>query len=151
MILSNADRIAKTWWDGFASSDVERLVSLFDEDASFWDPRFPPFRGKAAIEAYYRDLLSKTTDWGGTMEAPYLCGDDRFAVRTRSRFRSRRGGPLIDMPLVAFFRIRPSDGAVVLYEEYWDTLYVLRQLGMTAWSEVGSLHVRETMPSSQTS
>jgi len=120
-------RIAARWVDGFVTGDVEQLVGVFAEGASFWDPRFPVFAGLEKIRAYYEDMLATTADWRVVCSAPYILDDGAFALHTRSTFTARRLAKVIDLPLVAFFSHR--DGLVHRYEEYWDTASMLTQLG----------------------
>jgi hypothetical protein len=122
-----ARELALEWQEGFEQLDVERLVNLFASDASFWDPRFPPFKGLANIRLYYEDLLGKTRNWGGAISEPYVLDESRFAVHTRTEFMLRGLEKVIDFPMVAFFTHRA--GYVIGYEEYWDTAYMLSQFG----------------------
>jgi ketosteroid isomerase-like protein len=124
--MRNAEQLASDWWEGFGTHDVDRLVGLFAEEATFWDPRFPPFEGRDNIRLYYADLLGKTTAWGGVRSAVYVMDASHFAVHTRSAF-DLPTGRTIDFPMVGFFEHR--DGFVNDYKEYWDTAYMLRQFG----------------------
>ena len=119
-------RIAAHWVNGFVTGDVEQLVGVFAEGASFWDPRFPVFAGLEKIRAYYEDMLATTSDWHVVCSEPYILDDQAFALHTRSTFTVRRLDKVIDLPLVAFFTHR--DGCVHRYEEYWDTATMLTQL-----------------------
>src|SRR5262245_61382039 len=127
MSYEQAKRIQETCWKALEREDIDALVALFATDASFSDPRFAPFEGLVNIKSYFQALFSRTNDYGGAHAGPYMLRDGEFAVWTRSRFRHRDSGRLVDFPLVAFFSYRPSDGKVVSYEEYWDTAAVLRQ------------------------
>ncbi len=120
-------RIGAQWVNGFVTGDVEQLVGIFTEGASFWDPRFPVFVGLEKIRAYYEDMLATTTGWDVVSSEPYILNDEAFALHTRSTFTARRIDKVIDLPLVAFFTHR--DGRVHRYEEYWDTAFMLAQLG----------------------
>jgi ketosteroid isomerase-like protein len=131
MSILDHDRLATDWWEGFAQGDVERLVSMFAPDSTFWDPRFPPFAGRDNIRLYYEDLLGKTTAWGGVRSAVYVASESEFAVHTRTKFTMRGMNKVIDFPMVGFFKHR--NGQLSAYEEYWDTGYMLRQLGIPAF------------------
>lgn len=146
MSIHRAVQIQRTWWNGFQREDVAALAALFANDATFWDPRFVPFAGRANIRLYYEDLFAKTTDYGGAHLGPYMFHDGAFAVWTRSKFRHRASGRLVDFPLVAFFTYRPSDGLVIAYEEYWDTAAVLRQLGISSFGAAPAFAVRTDLP-----
>jgi hypothetical protein len=123
----NADQLASDWWDGFGTHDVDRLVGLFAVDASFWDPRFPPFKGLDNVRLYYSDLLSRTDRWGGERSAVYIRDPRHFAVHTRTTFVLSLLNKTIDFPMVGFFE--HHGGFVTDYKEYWDTAYMLRQFG----------------------
>jgi ketosteroid isomerase-like protein len=125
--VRNAEQLASDWWEGFGTHDVDRLVGLFADDAGFWDPRFPPFKGRDNIRLYYADLLGKTARWGGVRSAVYVMDSSHFAVHTRTTFVVSSAGKTIDFPMVGFFVHR--DGFVTDYKEYWDTAYMLRQFG----------------------
>jgi ketosteroid isomerase-like protein len=127
-------RLASDWVAGFERRDVELLMSVFAEGATFWDPRFPPFAGLAHIRAYYTKMLEKTHHWKVVCSAPYVLDESAFALHTRSTFATTSNGTVIDFPLVAFFRHR--DGLITAYEEYWDTAYLMRQMGMPATTSV---------------
>ncbi|HEY4610395.1 MAG TPA: nuclear transport factor 2 family protein [Ilumatobacteraceae bacterium] len=125
--MRNAEELATDWWEGFATHDVDRLVGLFAADATFWDPRFPPFKGQDNIRLYYADLLGKTAQWGGVRSNVYVMDSSHFAVHTRTSFVLSIADKTIDFPMVGFFE--HHDGLVTAYEEYWDTAYMLRQFG----------------------
>jgi len=122
-----ADQLATEWWEGFGTHDVDRLVGMFAADASFWDPRFPPFRGRENIRLYYEDLLGKTARWGGVRSGVYVLDASRFAVHTRTAFDLPILAKTIDFPMVGFFEHHA--GFVTDYKEYWDTAYMLHQFG----------------------
>jgi uncharacterized protein (TIGR02246 family) len=46
------------WGDAVAARDVEQLLTLITEDAVFLAPGQEPIRGKVAVEALYRQVLS---------------------------------------------------------------------------------------------
>ncbi len=126
--------ILKLWIEGFRKEDPELLGSLFAENASFKDPRFPRLHGKETIIEYYECLLSDSTAWGSVMfEGPYLFGNDSFSIRTRLQFTWRENGAVVDFPFVAFFRVRQEDGKIISYDEYWDTMDTLSQIGIDSW------------------
>jgi len=127
----HAEALAESWWEGFARQDAASLTALFAERATFWDPRFAPFAGRRNIGLYYDDLLANTHTWGGRRSSLYLGEAGRLALHTRSSFVFRATGKLIDFPMVAFFT--QHAGEITSYEEYWDTGYVLRQLGIPAF------------------
>ena len=77
-------RLAKEWVAGFERHDVELLMSVFAEGATFWDPRFPPFAGLARIRAYYTEMMEKTHEWKVVCSAPYVASASAFALHTRS-------------------------------------------------------------------
>ncbi|MFL5410566.1 MAG: nuclear transport factor 2 family protein [Myxococcales bacterium] len=123
-------RLATDWVAGFERRDVELLMSVFAEGATFWDPRFPPFAGLARIRAYYTEMMEKTRHWKVVCSAPYLLDSSAFALHTRSTFEMTSNGTVIDFPLVAFFRHHA--GLITAYEEYWDTAYLMRQMAIGA-------------------
>lgn len=47
------------WRRASQAGDVERLLKLITDDAVFLAPGQPPIRGKAAVEALYRQVLGK--------------------------------------------------------------------------------------------
>ncbi|MFL5396528.1 MAG: YybH family protein, partial [Myxococcales bacterium] len=65
-------RLATDWVAGFERRDVDLLMSVFAEGATFWDPRFPPFAGLARIRAYYTEMMEKTRHWKVVCSEPYL-------------------------------------------------------------------------------
>ena len=61
--------VVEAWFSGFHKEDAAQLTSLFSEDATFYDSRYPLLKAKDTIEVYYMHLLSETTAWGAT----YVC------------------------------------------------------------------------------
>src|SRR3954465_15474550 len=84
--MRDADQLATDWGEGFGTHDVDRLVGMFSADATFWDPRFPPFKGQHNIRLYYEDLLGKTAEGGGVRSNLYVMDSSHFAVHTRTTF-----------------------------------------------------------------
>ena len=139
LLPRTAEDLANDWWDGFETHDIERLVGMFSADATFWDPRFQPFKGTQNIRLYYTDLLGKTVNWGGERSPVYVMDANHFAVHTRTRFELAGVGKTIDFPMVGFFNHR--DGFIIGYKEYWDTAYMLRQFGPGAKFPPGPVFV----------
>src|SRR3954470_24251094 len=103
MIQDISKKVIETWITGFRKEDAALLSSLFAEDSTFSDPRFPLLKGKTVITAYYEHLLSETTAWGSTMfEGPYLYNEDCFALNSNLKFTWRANGVIVDWPFVAF-------------------------------------------------
>jgi len=61
----------------------------------------------------------------------YVASDSELAVHTRPELKMRGMDERIDFPRVGFFKHR--SGLLTAYEEYWDTAYMLRQLGIPAF------------------
>lgn len=110
-----------TYFEGLTPQSLDRIPTLFSENARFKDP-FNDVTGQAAI----RDLFSRMFE---------TCRDVRFVIhdRTRSetagyllwemRFRPRAGGKRAAVwHIEGMSRVRfDADGRVVEHIDYWDS------------------------------
>jgi hypothetical protein len=80
-----ARRFAEQWLPAWSGNDPERLASFYAEDAVYLDPAIPQgIRGKPALLAYFRKLLSYNPHWVWTqMEGIPL--EDGFLNKWRAR------------------------------------------------------------------
>jgi len=59
-----ARRFAEEWLPAWSGNNPELLASFYSEDAFYLDPGIPTgVKGKPALLAYFRKLLSRNPDW----------------------------------------------------------------------------------------
>jgi ketosteroid isomerase-like protein len=107
------DTFAKGWERG----DVDKLCSVFVEDAVFLETPFSePDRGIAAIRAYWKDIPLHQAETRVSSGEIYVAGP-WFATEFRCTFRRRRTGELVDARGAMFCETK--DGKISEMRMYW--------------------------------
>ena len=71
MTEEQAREFAAKWLPAWTGNDPERLAAYYSEDVLYLDPVVPDgIRGKDALLAYFRKLLSRNPDWVWTQIEP---------------------------------------------------------------------------------
>jgi uncharacterized protein (TIGR02246 family) len=88
-------KVAKAYAAAMLAGDAAAAAALYRDDAIEMPPGKPPIRGRAAIEAYYRELFSRCrfTDFTLTHEELRAAGDVGYAVGVSRVTLAPAGGP----------------------------------------------------------
>lgn len=105
--------------------DREGWLDLFADDAVVEDPvGVSPFdptgrghRGKAAIGAFYDNIVAHAGDMAYTIHASYPCGEECANVWT-ARF-SQPDGTVSESPMVTVYKSN-AEGKLVSLRAFWD-------------------------------
>jgi hypothetical protein len=64
---AEARAFAARWLPAWTGNQPERLAAFYSEDAFYCDPAIPQgVRGRAALTAYFRELLARNPEWAWT-------------------------------------------------------------------------------------
>lgn len=107
---------------GWEKADVERIVSVFTDDAVFVPMPFDrPASGRAAIKDYWKSIPREQAEISFRVGEVFTAGP-WFATEIRCTFRRRRTGEWIDLRGALFCETK--DGKISEMRMYWH-----RQIG----------------------
>jgi uncharacterized protein (TIGR02246 family) len=92
--------LADGWTAAIKEQDCGRLASMVTEDVVFLPSGFPPIRGRAAVEAMYRNFFPQFSSVLQTvsLEEVGVSGDWAFVWGTETTVLTPKGGgPAIEM------------------------------------------------------
>ena len=120
-------KVAEAYTAAMLAGDAAAAAALYQDDAIEMPPGKPPVRGRAAIEAYYRELFSgcRFTGFTLTHEELRAAGDVGYAVG------------------VSRVTLRPGGGPPV--HDTGKYLVVLKRAG-TAWKVAYAIHNEDQLP-----
>jgi hypothetical protein len=80
MIRAAAERWARTWERGWNEADVEAIVALYANDATFSSQAFrTPYRGRAGVRRYVSGAFAEESGVRARFATP-IVGEDSAAV-----------------------------------------------------------------------
>ncbi|WP_203337684.1 ester cyclase [Nocardioides limicola] len=128
LVRRKFDELISTW-------NLAVIDELVSDDVVSYDPAFPePVRGKAAYRAVCEEFAKVFPELHITIEEQIADGD---TVVTRWSATGRQGGELFGVPAtgkqVSFTGVdihRVLDGKIIEEHGQWDTLGLMRQLGV---------------------
>ncbi|MCT1902070.1 nuclear transport factor 2 family protein [Oceanobacillus sojae] len=112
---STMKKALQEYVDAFNANDIERLISLFSDEASVEDPvGSPPKKGRKEIEAFYKESMAgaKLELLASPRGSYSNAASITFAVHTEKEEHSIR----IDVTDVMTF---DSDGKIATMHAYW--------------------------------
>ncbi len=117
LTAKEARLFAEAWLPAWTGNNPGHLASFYSEDAFYLDPAIPEgVKGKAALTAYFRRLLSYNPSWVWTqVEAIPL--EDGFLNKWRATIPV--GGKVIEIVGVCFVQL-DSAGKIRRNEVYFD-------------------------------
>jgi ketosteroid isomerase-like protein len=118
--------------EGYNRAGVEALHDFLDPDVEFTeDPRFPEagvYRGRDAVEAYFRQFLEQMAGHALEVEEIVDAGDDVVAV-VRERARGTSSAAEVEWRAAFVWTMR--DGTAVRGRAYLDPSEALAAVGLS--------------------
>jgi hypothetical protein len=122
---AEAKEFAARWLPAWTGNDPERLVGFYSDDAFYCDPAIPEgVRGKEALLAYFRRLLSRNPDWVWT-QIEGIPLEDGFLNKWLARIPV--GGRTLDVAGVCFVQF-DEQGLIRRNEVYFDRSDLLKEM-----------------------
>jgi limonene-1,2-epoxide hydrolase len=114
--MSGNEKLVRSFLDAFNANDLERILSLFAEDAVYHNIPVQPVRGTAAIRAVLQGFLglASQVDW----VVHHLAEAADGAVLTERTDRFLVKGRWIELPVMGTFVVR--DGRIAEWRDYFD-------------------------------
>ena len=120
-----AGAFASRWLPTWTGNDPERLASFYSEDAFYSDPAIPEgVRGKEALIAYFRRLLSYNPDWIWT-QIEGIPLEDGFLNKWLAKIPV--GGRILEVVGVCFVQFDEM-GLIRRNEVYFDRSALLSEI-----------------------
>lgn len=131
----NLERVLDEWGRAWAAHDIDRLVSLFTDDAVYEDIALSAVsRGKAELRAFAEQTFAVIPDFRLDVVSRFACGGHGAIEWTMS------GTQAFDIPgfpatgksfssLRAVTIVEFRDGKISRNSDYWDGAGAMRQTG----------------------
>ena len=123
--------IVREFEGAFNRQDVDALVALFTETATYTDGFYGPHRGHAALRAMFQKMFREGREYAWTMDAVVESPERAMAEWTFGYVVTdavpRSAGRKIRFRGTSVFEL--SGGRIAAYREYFDEGQALLQLG----------------------
>lgn len=104
----------------------DETLSMFTDDATFQDPRFPAFEGKEAVSAFFKQLAQENQMIGALWKPVKVFSEaGQVCVQWEVTNRKPMGENEIFIEGCSIFRLR--DGKIYYYRGYWNPADVIRK------------------------
>ena len=87
--MSDAENVARSYWDAESARDLNRVMDHFNEDASFSAPGYD-LRGKAEILRFYQESAARFPGLSVGI-GPVTGGGNNAAIEWRATFTTQSG------------------------------------------------------------
>ena len=74
-IQADIEALAATWLEMANAGDAAGVASTYTDDAVYMDPYGGIHQGRGAIQEYFRQSLSRSTNWLAPMDGTVIQGD----------------------------------------------------------------------------
>ncbi len=116
-VRSQYQTLLQDFGEGWSAGDAAKVGALFAEDGTFVpDPFGAEVRGRAAIEAYWKDLPHEQSEIDFRFGEVYLVGP-WFCAEFKCTFRRRRTGEPVDVRGAIF--CETADGLISEMRMYY--------------------------------
>ncbi|MDQ3553856.1 MAG: nuclear transport factor 2 family protein [Chloroflexota bacterium] len=119
-----AQRWAEVWQRGWEARDVESIVALYAEDASYSsEPYRLPFRGRDGARAYVAGAFAEEDDVRAWFGRPIVTGSRAAVQWWASLVEEGKGVTLAGISILTF----DAEGLVVDQWDTWNTIAQRRE------------------------